>query len=86
MDWITQIPGPVGILGALLAVVMFYVTGRRSGRADAEREHQRQKAEEATEQVRNINRTVGESNARSEANRRLDGAGIRDRMRNDYRR
>lgn len=86
MDYLQLLNGPVGILGALLAVVVFYLTGRKSGKADAEREHQRQKAEEATEEVRNINRTVGESNARIEANRRLDGVGIRDRMRNDYRR
>lgn len=86
MDWLSSIPGPVGILGALVAVVVFYLTGRHSGKADADREYQRKRAEEATEEVRNINIKIEESNARTEANRRLTGDAIRDRMRNEYRR
>lgn len=86
MDWLLNIPGPVGILAALAGALFLFITGRRSGKLEAERKHEAEKAAEAVEVVRTLNQTVKETNERAEQNRRLPDLAIRERMRNEFRR
>lgn len=86
MDWLLNIPGPVGILAALAGALLVYITGRRSGKMDAERKREAEKAAEALEVVQTINQTVKETNERIEQNRRLDDDSIRERVRREFRR